>query len=77
MKEIPKDLSYEQAMERLQTLLDKLQDEATPLAQAIQLYAEAAQLISVCYTALENARLEIEEIDLKLAQAAPAEGETP
>ena len=67
-----KELSYEQAMARLQTLLEKLQDESTPLAEAIQLYAEAAQMIAVCHAALENARLQIEEIDLKLAKAAPA-----
>lgn len=65
--------SYEQAMERLQGLLEKLQDETTPLAESIRLYAEAAQLIAVCHAALENARLEIEQIDLKLAQAAPAD----
>ena len=67
-----KEVSYEQAMERLQKLLERLQDESTPLAEAIQLYAEAAQLIAVCHAALENARLQIEEIDLKLAKAAPA-----
>ena len=67
-----KELSYEQAMARLQTLLDKLQDESTPLAEAIQLYAEAAQMIAVCHAALENAKLQIEEIDLKLAKATPA-----
>lgn len=75
MKDTQTDLSYEQAMDRLQTLLEKLQDETTPLKQAIQIYAEAAELISICYAALENARLEIEEIDLKLAQTAPAGGE--
>ena len=65
-------MSYEQAMDRLQTLLEKLQDESTPLAEAIRLYAEAAQMIAVCHAALENAKLQIEEIDLKLAHTAPA-----
>lgn len=69
------NLSYEQAMARLQALLEKLQDESTPLAEAIQLYAEAAQLIAVCHAALENAKLQVEEIDVKLAQAAPAKEE--
>ena len=70
-----KELSYEQAMARLQTLLEKLQDESTPLAEAIQLYAEAARLIAVCHAALENAKLQIEEIDLQLAKTVPAKEE--
>ena len=70
-----KKLTFEQAMARLQTLLEKLQDESTPLAEAIRLYAEAAQMIAVCHAALENAKLQIEEIDLKLAKAAPTKEE--
>ena len=64
-------MSYEQAMERLQALLETLQDEKTPLAQAIQLYAEAAQLIAHCHALLGSARLEIEEIDARLAAVMP------
>ena len=56
-----KELSYEQAM--------------APLAEAIQLYAEAARLIAVCHAALENAKLQIEEIDLQLAKTVPAKEE--
>ena len=42
--------SFEEGMERLQSLLGQLQDESTPLADSVKLYAEAAGLIHYCNT---------------------------
>lgn len=62
--------SFEEGMQRLQELLNILQDDATPLAQAVKVYAEAANLISYCKQTLDNAKLQIEEIDAQLAEKA-------
>lgn len=62
--------SFEEGMQRLQELLNILQDDATPLAQSVKVYAEAANLISYCKQALDNAKLQIEEIDAQLAEKA-------
>ena len=35
--------SFEEGMDRLQGLLSQLQDESTPLADSVKLYAEAAR----------------------------------
>lgn len=60
--------SFEEGMDRLQGLLTQLQDEATPLADSVKLYAEAAGLIHYCNTASwDKARLQVEEIDASLA----------
>ncbi|HIZ47730.1 exodeoxyribonuclease VII small subunit [uncultured Subdoligranulum sp.] len=59
--------SFEEGMQRLQELLTVLQDETTPLAQSVKLYAEAASLISYCKETLDTAKLQIEEIDAGLA----------
>lgn len=59
--------SFEEGMQRLQGLLDALQDENTPLADSVKLYAEAAGLIHYCNTALDKAKLQVEEIDATLA----------
>lgn len=59
--------SFEEGMQRLQELLTVLQDETTPLAQSVKLYAEAASLISYCKETLDTAKLQIEEIDAELA----------
>ena len=62
--------SFEEGMERLQSLLGQLQDESTPLADSVKLYAEAAGLIHYCNTALDKAKLQVEEIDARLTPNA-------
>lgn len=62
--------SFEEGMQRLQELLVILQDDATPLAQSVKVYAEAANLIQYCKQTLDDAKLRIEEIDVQLAQSA-------
>ncbi len=62
--------SFEEGMQRLQELLVLLQDDATPLAQSVKVYAEAANLIQYCKQTLDDAKLRIEEIDVQLAQSA-------
>ncbi len=63
--------SFEEGMERLQGLLAQLQDESTPLADSVKLYAEAAGLIHYCNTALDKAKLQVDEIDASLTQEVP------
>lgn len=60
--------SFEEGMQRLQELLAVLQDDTTPLAQSVKLYAEAASLIHYCKQTLDDAKLKIEEIDAELAE---------
>ena len=62
--------SFEEGMQRLQELLVILQDDATPLAQSVKVYAEAANLIQYCKQTLDDAKLRIEDIDVQLAQSA-------
>ena len=62
--------SFEEGMERLQSLLEQLQDESTPLAQSVKLDAEAAGLISYCKQTLDAAKLQIDEIDASLLAKA-------
>ena len=63
--------SFEEGMERLQGLLAQLQDESTPLADSVKLYAEAAGLIHYCTTARDKAKLQVDEIDASLTQEVP------
>ena len=62
--------SFEEGLPRLQELLTALQDESTPLAQSVKLYAEAAGLISHCKQTLDAAKLQINEIDASLLAKA-------
>lgn len=64
--------SFEEGMDRLQGLLGQLQDESTPLADSVKLYAEAASLMQYCHTTLEKTSLQIEEISAKIAETVEA-----
>ena len=68
MKKAPK--TFEDGLARLQAILAQMQAQDTTLAESVKLYAEAADLIQYCNTALATAQLQIEEIDAKL-QASP------
>ena len=59
--------SFEEGMDRLNTILTQMQQEDTSLADSVKLYAEAAGLIHYCNTALDKAKLQVEEIDASLA----------
>lgn len=61
--------SFEEGMERLNQALAILNDPATPLADALKAYTEAAALIEYCEGSLEKARVQVEEISAKLGGA--------
>lgn len=67
--------SFEEGMNRLNTILVKMQNEETSLSDSVKLYAEAASLMEYCHMVLEKTSLQIDEIDAKIAQSAPAEEE--
>ena len=67
--------SFEEGMDRLNTILVKMQNEETSLSDSVKLYAEAASLMEYCHMVLEKTSLQIDEIDAKIAQSAPAEEE--
>lgn len=60
--------SFEEGVDRLQSLLGQLQDESTPLADSVKLYAEAASLMQYCHATLEKTSLQIEEINARIAE---------
>ncbi|MGN0707831.1 MAG: exodeoxyribonuclease VII small subunit [Faecalibacterium sp.] len=73
--------SFEEGMNRLNTILAQMQSEETSLAESVKLYSEAASLMEYCRAALEKATLQMEEIDARLlganaGSAAPEEDET-
>lgn len=65
--------SFEEGMERLNTILAQMQSEETTLTDSVKLYAEAAALMEYCHTALEKTSLQIDEINAKLSDAPQEE----
>ena len=65
--------NFEEGVALLQEILRQMQDESTTLDKSVKLYAEAAQLIAYCNTTLEQAKLQIEEIDAAMTKETAGE----
>jgi exodeoxyribonuclease VII small subunit len=63
--------TFEEGIARLETILAEMQSPDTTLADAVKLYAEAANLVTYCNETLNKTAVQIEEIDARLAQAMP------
>lgn len=55
--------SFEEALEKLETIVEKLNDEEITLEKSVELYEEGLRLSKICSETLENAALKIEQID--------------
>ena len=68
-------LSFEDALKRLEAIVQKLESGEAPLDEAIKLYGEGDRLRGVCEARLAAAQAKIEQIQLgsdgKPAGAAP------
>ncbi|GAA0458112.1 exodeoxyribonuclease VII small subunit [Alkalibacillus silvisoli] len=56
------NLNFEQAMEKLENIVDQLEQGDVPLEQAIQYYKEGMKLSKVCHDKLKNVENEMAEI---------------
>ncbi len=63
-----KQLSYEQAMERLSVITDRLEDGSLPLEDALKLYEEASALVRRCSACLDTAEQKIVTLSDREAQ---------
>jgi exodeoxyribonuclease VII small subunit len=59
---IPADLSFEDALKRLETIVSRLESGQAPLEESIALYEEGARLKAHCEARLKAAQLRVEKI---------------
>ena len=57
-----KELSFEEAMTKLEEIVNKLEDGDVPLEKAIQYYQEGMQLSKFCSDKLSNVEKQMEQI---------------
>lgn len=62
MSEKPEDLPYESAVERLESLLDAMEEGEIPLAALVEKFSEGNQLLKLCEQRLQEAELKIEKL---------------
>ena len=58
------DLSFEDALSRLETIVQRLESGQAPLERSIEIYERGAALKAQCEKKLEAARLRVEKIVL-------------
>jgi len=55
--------SFEEALEKLEKIVEKLSDEEITLEKSVELYEEGLKLSRICSETLEQATLKIEQIE--------------
>ena len=59
-----KDIKFEEALERLAEINEKLESDEISLEDSVKLFKEGLELSKLCQKKLEEAKLEIESIEL-------------
>ncbi|WP_138415873.1 exodeoxyribonuclease VII small subunit [Aquibacillus sediminis] len=65
------ELTFEQAMEQLEQIVDKLEEGDVPLEKAINYYQEGMKLSKVCGDKLTNVEKQMEQIVNEQGEFAP------
>ncbi len=62
---LPENLTFEQALQRLEALVETLEDETAGLDEALQAYEEGVLLARFCLERLDTAELRVQELALE------------
>ena len=65
------DLHFEDAIERLEKIIAKMENERVPLEEMLKDYEEGTKLLSVCKEKISIARKKVEKINKDLNKDAP------
>ena len=72
-------ISFEDALGRLESIIESMESGDTPLADLVAKFEEGSTLLKVCQAKLQEAELKIEKLNLKTGaverfEDAPTEG---
>ena len=59
-----KELNFEEALEKLAEINEKLESEEISLDESIKLFKEGLELSKLCQKKLDEAKLEIQKIEI-------------
>lgn len=59
-----KDISFEKALDRLAEINEKLESDGISLDESVELFKEGIELSKLCQKKLDEAKLEIEKIEI-------------
>ncbi len=70
------ELTFEIALERLETIIESMEAGDTALAELVAKFEEGSKLLNLCQTKLKEAELKIEKLNLKTGELDVFEQET-
>ena len=71
------ELSFEEAMQRLETLVDSMEQGDIPLADLVAKFEEGSKLLEACRGRLKDAELKIEKLNVTTGETEPFSEEAP
>lgn len=60
-----KDIKFEEALDRLAEINEKLESDEISLDESVKLFKEGIELSRICQKKLDEAKLEIEKIEIE------------
>lgn len=57
-----KELTFEEALDRLEMIIQKMEEGEVPLEKAMEYYAEGSRLSKLCHEKLQSADKQLKEI---------------
>lgn len=64
--DVPESLKFEEAVERLEEIVRRMEEDQVPLGQLIGDYETGTRLLGICRARIETARARIEQIGRSL-----------
>lgn len=68
MPQKTENLSFEDALARLESIIESMESGDTPLADLVAKFEEGSKLLKVCQSSLKDAELKIEQLNLKTGE---------
>ena len=69
--DLKNDFHFEDAIERLEKIIEKMENERVPLEEMLKDYEEGTKLLSFCKEKISIARKKVEQINKDLNKDAP------
>ena len=69
-------LTFEDALERLENILESMESGDTPLADLVAKFEEGSNLLKVCQVKLKEAELKIEKLNINTGEVEPFEDDS-
>jgi len=69
-------LTFEDALERLEAILESMESGGTPLADLVAKFEEGSKLLTNCQQKLKEAELKIEQLNIKTGEVESFEDDS-